>query len=504
MPVKNDIIRIEIDKNSSGKKTEEWIRFMEEGMSLQENRENKEKSVRWKAKVCLVCDEVKQILHKSQLGTDESSTEANEKCARCQKVHARLRKKPPCEMTPWFCKYFDLQYESEKKIFDKIVSDYQTFPICSPFVARIIAIYIAEEEPRRIGYTFHEYIDGQDMSEYVEDVLSKNKDIWKVNLIRHYIGLKFLYGIQTYLDIHSEEQIVHDDLKPENIMIGNDEFPQVKIVDLDSMYIPKKEGNDKRYGTPGYIHPKRVLTMGERKPEWDIYSAGLTLYYLWEGRTHFVQEDLCEADGLIVSEEMAYTLKDTPNIDINDQYIIDGTGCEKFRNIIKRMISNTETDEMAYKDIDQVIADYQKHLKCVYLQAYDKYFIFQEYLKVSEKKKETGTRVEFRITTVDRYQKKRSVIKPVECTEDSIWMMVEVKGMVRLAERKLQDNEKCFLVFMQKKDRADAISYVSMNEEVSVHSDIPHRADDIGETLMAGDHIKFGSIEIEVLKIMER
>ncbi|MFO2465241.1 bifunctional protein-serine/threonine kinase/phosphatase [Pseudomonas sp. 15FMM2] len=77
-------------------------------------------------------------------------------------------------------------------------------------------------------------------------------------------------------------QILHRDIKPENLLLGDD--GELRVLDFGLAYCPGLS-EDRAHllpGTPSFIAPEAF--QGERPtPQQDLYSVGVTLYYLLTG-----------------------------------------------------------------------------------------------------------------------------------------------------------------------------------------------------------------------------
>lgn len=86
-----------------------------------------------------------------------------------------------------------------------------------------------------------------------------------------------------------EHQVIHCDIKPENLMVDSD--GTVKILDLGlaktAQTIKRKDLDDQVYGTPQYISPEQAIGQTDLDCRTDIYALGATLYQLATGRTLF-------------------------------------------------------------------------------------------------------------------------------------------------------------------------------------------------------------------------
>ena len=90
--------------------------------------------------------------------------------------------------------------------------------------------------------------------------------------------------------------LLHRDMKPEHILIGNEGLGgQVKITDF-GLCIGLGEqdaANDVVWGTPYYIPPERLKRETEDFRS-DIYSLGATLYHALAGRPPYTEADPCK------------------------------------------------------------------------------------------------------------------------------------------------------------------------------------------------------------------
>jgi serine/threonine protein kinase len=77
-------------------------------------------------------------------------------------------------------------------------------------------------------------------------------------------------------------QILHRDIKPENLLLGDD--GELRVLDFGLAYCPglSEDRVHALPGTPSFIAPEAFN--GERPtPQQDLYSVGVTLYYLLTG-----------------------------------------------------------------------------------------------------------------------------------------------------------------------------------------------------------------------------
>ena len=218
----------------------------------------------------------------------------------------------------------------------------------SPYIIRIYGGMLDEKNKRFI--TLVEYIEESDLSELMRGRAIAG-DTWNEKMkVRNRIAMKFLLGIDHYMSMYRQDPIVHRDLKPENVLASPD-GSVVKIIDFDWVHLHASNVTvmlrREQKGTPGYADP-RYWNSYICRPEMDIYSAGLVLYFIYTGKHHFYGND--EIKNYMIGDDYAYQLKEMPGID------------DRLSRIIAKMIAR---EEERYGSIKEVIQDMKEYLMSI-------------------------------------------------------------------------------------------------------------------------------------------
>ncbi len=145
--------------------------------------------------------------------------------------------------------------------------------IDSPHVAKIIR----RETPRKFLYFCMEYIEGPTLRQWMNDnprpALAKVRDIVK----------QIVSGLRAF---HRRE-IIHQDLKPENIKIDADgtvkliDFGSAHVASLEELKLPEREDRGP-LATAGYVAPEALQGAPPEKRQ-DIYALGVIVYEMLTG-----------------------------------------------------------------------------------------------------------------------------------------------------------------------------------------------------------------------------
>jgi TolB-like protein/ketosteroid isomerase-like protein len=128
-------------------------------------------------------------------------------------------------------------------------------------------------------YFAMEFVDGESVSE----LLKRHGRLPAGEVAR--IGLE----VARALDHAHSRQIVHRDIKPANIMIDREGV--VKVADLGLAKARSEESGLTQagavYGTPAFMAPEQASDAASADQRSDIYSLGVTLYFLLTGAKPF-------------------------------------------------------------------------------------------------------------------------------------------------------------------------------------------------------------------------
>ena len=140
-----------------------------------------------------------------------------------------------------------------------------------PNIVRLID-FIDEKSAQ---YLVMEYVDGQNLFEYQKNVTGPMPVSMAALLICE---------VLKALQYAHENNVVHLDIKPANIMLSNRD--EVKVLDFGISQDMNGKKPEKLMGSPSYMSPEQLDSRGIDHRS-DIYSLGITLYELITGSLPF-------------------------------------------------------------------------------------------------------------------------------------------------------------------------------------------------------------------------
>ena len=170
---------------------------------------------------------------------------------------------------------------------------------------RLLRLADAFESPTEIVLVMELVTGGELFEKVVEDEFISENDVI------HYMK-QIIEGVQH---MHSKE-VLHLDLKPENIMIVRPASRQIKLIDfgLARKYNPK-ENLKVMFGTPEFVAPE-VLTYDRITPATDMWSIGVIAYVLLSGLSPFMGDN--DAETLANVQTAEWDFDDDVFDDISD------------------------------------------------------------------------------------------------------------------------------------------------------------------------------------------
>ena len=206
----------------------------------------------------------------------------------------------------------------------------------------IVQVYTVGENAGQY-FIAQEYVEGPTLKSYVQ----------KKGPLEIKLALRIMRQVASALRSAAEKGIVHRDIKPENIMLNRK--GEAKVADFGLAQLQGSERLDLTQegvtmGTPLYMSPEQVngKKLDQRS---DIYSFGITCYYMLSGRPPFEGENAVSVAVKHlheVPEPIGELRSDLPR-----------PVCK----VIERMIAKNPDDR--YASADDVLTDIRKIAKAI-------------------------------------------------------------------------------------------------------------------------------------------
>ena len=179
----------------------------------------------------------------------------------------------------------DLKYKETK---DKLKHEVEVLSkLHHPFINQILDSFETETH----FFIVMEYVCG-DLLGFIRKRNKLNEPSAKIIFKQIIEGLKYIH----------KKKIIHRDIKLDNILI--DLTNTIKICDFGvSRKVEKGNLIYERCGTPAYIAPEIYSKIGYDNGQCDIWSAGITLYYMLSGNLPFRGSNIQELEKVILKGE---------------------------------------------------------------------------------------------------------------------------------------------------------------------------------------------------------
>jgi hypothetical protein len=161
-----------------------------------------------------------------------------------------------------------------------------------------VCLYEVMDDPRvNKLYLILEYMKRGDLMQIMGDKPMGDNDVWDImrQIIR---GLKYLH----------DNNIVHGDLKPQNLLVASD--GTVKIGDFGlSKMIDENELQKEYVGTPAFMAPEVCDEVSFDGKIADLYSVGATTFYIRFGQPPFVGRNLTALYAKIRNSDVRFPFR---------------------------------------------------------------------------------------------------------------------------------------------------------------------------------------------------
>jgi serine/threonine protein kinase len=129
-----------------------------------------------------------------------------------------------------------------------------------------------------------EYLDGKDLFSIIQE---KGKYTFSIKEI-----ISFATKIAEALSYAHNKGVIHQDIKPHNIILSADNKLTIMDFGIASIVGQKSSvANDTIIGTPSYIAPEQI-TKKNISHQVDIYSTGVTLFFILAGEVPFKGDNI--------------------------------------------------------------------------------------------------------------------------------------------------------------------------------------------------------------------
>jgi serine/threonine protein kinase len=167
-----------------------------------------------------------------------------------------------------------------------------------------------------VYYLVMEYVEGEDLQRIVD----------KNGPMPYQTAADFIRQAAVGLAHAHEAGFIHRDIKPGNLLVDNKGV--LKILDLGLARLAHGGAESPQAGTwvsgtPDYIAPEQILNRPDLDGRADIYSLGLTFYYLLVGRRPYIKKTMPEILAAHCKEPLEPIDNSRPDIPYDLTTIID-------------------------------------------------------------------------------------------------------------------------------------------------------------------------------------
>lgn len=142
----------------------------------------------------------------------------------------------------------------------------------------IIQVYYAGQQNDNYFYAM-EYIEGVSLKELITSYSEAGE------LMPHDDVVQICRAIGDALDYAHQQGVIHRDVKPHNVMIGEDD--RVVLMDFGLALNVEQGTMGEIFGTPHYISPEQARSSAEVVPQSDLYALAVMMYEMLVGQVPF-------------------------------------------------------------------------------------------------------------------------------------------------------------------------------------------------------------------------
>lgn len=193
---------------------------------------------------------------------------------------------------PVAIKVIDDRWRDDEQFTARFISEAQT--IAKWRHDNIIQVYYAGNDDD-LYYFVMEYIEGQDLTKYIHNFHEDETHIPYDKTI------SILNAIASGLDYAHGKGVVHRDVKPSNIMMGND--GRVVLMDFGLALNIQKGTIGESFGTPHYIAPEQAKDPASAVAQSDQYALGVIAYEMFAGQVPFDNPSAMTVALMHISDE---------------------------------------------------------------------------------------------------------------------------------------------------------------------------------------------------------
>lgn len=215
-------------------------------------------------------------------------------------------------------------------------------------------------------YLVFEYSEGMSL----RSILSQEKKLPTQRAI------KIIIDILNALMFAHEQEVLHCDLNPSNIMIAPNDIPKIMDFGVSQKNSVEEENNIEAWGTPKYMAPE-YFNDGKIGFQADLFAVGMTLFELLSGETAIEENDVNRVIFLMAQGELRALQDLMPDVD------------ESLNDIVMKFLE--KEPYLRYSSAKNAMDTLQK-------------YIDQTEEKLSEDEKKAKSTVDFMLNRINRKQ----------------------------------------------------------------------------------------------------